>query len=96
MNDKKTKEQEKIRSRRAKRATYDLPPELKKKVAELSIKYGVPQSQIVAFLLYASIEDIKNNRVNLSDFRTESTSPKFAYNIDLKKAKNYFSNRSDK
>lgn len=72
------------------RATYYIHPELKQKVEDLSIEFGVPQSQIVALLLYYSIEDLEHGKIDLSGLLTRSTSPKFRYNIDLEKVRARF------
>lgn len=75
-------EQKRIRARRPKRATYDIPPELKELIAELAIDYGLPQSQIVAALLIEGVEALATGKIELEP-RERSESPKFAYNLDL-------------
>ena len=81
-----TDQQKKIRERRARRATFDLPPEVRRKIADLSVRYGVPQSQIVTLLLIDGIERIEAGEIDPGELRERSTSPKFAYNLDLEEA----------
>lgn len=78
-----TKEQQRIRERRARRATFDLPPAIREKLADLSIEYGVPQSQIVALLLLHGFERIEAGEIDPAERREKSTSPKFAFNLVL-------------
>jgi hypothetical protein len=55
-------------------------------VENLSIEYGVPQSQIVAYLLIEGAERLHTGEIDLAALRSRSTSPKFAYNLQLDEA----------
>ncbi len=82
---KKAKEREKIRDRKAKRVTYDLPPDLRSQVAKIAKKKGIPASQLAAWLLTQSLEEHGGSAEELDDELTpyleSSESPKFTWNL---------------
>ena len=84
----KKKERERAQKRIPGRIGLDLPVELKNRLIGLAQKEGVPISQLVAFLLYESINLLEQERISLWGYKTISTSPKFDSNLDLlRKAK---------
>ena len=84
----KKKERERAQKRIPGRIGLDLPVELKNRLIGLAQKEGVPISQLVAFLLYESINLLEQERISLWEYKTISTSPKFDSNLDLlRKAK---------
>ncbi len=78
-----SRKQQRQEERRARRATFDLPPVVRQRLAELSVDYGVPQSQLVALLLLRGFEAMEAGEIDPAPLRERSTSPRFAYNLDL-------------
>ena len=81
----KKKERERAQKRIPGRIGLDLPVELKNRLIGLAQKEGVPISQLVAFLLYESINLLEQERISLWGYKTISTSPKFDSNLDLQR-----------
>ncbi len=84
--DKLKKEQDKKERTRARRITLELEPEVKAILKKWSIRYGVPQSQVVTLAIIELQKLIESDAVDIETLQTESTSPKFAYNLDLAEA----------
>jgi hypothetical protein len=82
---KKAKERERIRDRKARRVTYDLPPDLRSQVAEIAKKKGVPASQLAAWLITRALEQHGGSAEELDEELTpyleSSQSPKFTWNL---------------
>ena len=81
----KKKERERAQKRIPGRIGLDLPVELKNRLIGLAQKEGVPISQLVAFLLYESINLLEQERISLWGYKTISASPKFDSNLDLQR-----------
>ncbi len=81
----KKKERERAQKRIPGRIGLDLPVELKNRLIGLAQKEGVPISQLVAFLLYESVNLLEQERISLWGYKTISTSPKFDSNLDLQR-----------
>jgi hypothetical protein len=77
------RERKRIRERQPNRATFDLTPKMRQKIADLAEKYGCPQSQLVALLLVHGIKAIFAGEIDPAALYTPSGSPKFAHNLDL-------------
>lgn len=45
------------------RKQYDIPPEIDKAIKEYAAEYGIPESQIVAYLLVNGLLDIDNSDI---------------------------------
>ena len=80
---KKNREHEKITARREQRATYDLPPIVRQIIKEMADTHAVPASQIVTLALARFIQDINNGKVDLSDYKHPSRSPRYDWNLVL-------------
>ena len=82
---KKAKEREKIRDRKAKRVTYDLPPDLRNQVAEIAKKKGIPASQLASWLITRAFEQHGGSAEELDEelvpYLESSQSPKFTWNL---------------
>lgn len=82
---KKAKEREKIRSRKARRVTYDLPPDLRNQVAKIAKKKGLPASQLAAWLITRALEKHGGSAEELDEeitpYLEPSQSPKFTWNL---------------
>ena len=79
--EKKIREREKIASRRESRATYDLPPRLRRQVKELADQERVPASQIVTLALLRLMQAIERQEVDLGVFKQPSRSPRYDWNL---------------
>lgn len=77
------RERERIRDRKPNRATYDLTPKMRQRIAALAEKYGCPQSQLVALLLAHGIKALAAGEIDPTALHIPSGSPKFAHNLDL-------------
>jgi hypothetical protein len=81
--EKKVRERAKIQARRDQRATYDLPPGLRARIKEMSDKERLPASQLVTLALIRFLSDLESGRVDLSDFKQPSRSPRYDWNLVL-------------
>ena len=81
----KKKERERAQKRIPGRIGLDLPVELKNRLISLAQKEGVPISQLVAFLLYESINLLEQERISLWGYKIASGCPKFECNLDLQR-----------
>lgn len=81
--ERKARERAKIQARREARATYDLPPALREKIRQLAEEQRVPASQLVTLALARFLNDFENGRVNLSNYKSPSRSPRYDWNLDL-------------
>ena len=80
---KKNKEHEKITARREQRATYDLPPLIRQKIKDMAEKNAVPASQIVTLALLRFMADLSEGRVDISEYKQPSRSPRYDWNLVL-------------
>ena len=78
---KKEREQEKIRARKAMRATYDLPPELRQRIKTLAEEQGVPASQLVTLALLRFLRDYQREEIPLGRYKQPSRSPRYDWNL---------------
>lgn len=79
------KERIKIQARREQRATYDLPPQLRKAIQELAEELRLPQSQLVTLALIRFLQAYKNEEVDLAQYKEPSRSPRYDWNLVLTK-----------
>jgi hypothetical protein len=77
----KDKEQQKIRARRPARVTYDLPPDLRKRMKALADERGLPASQLVTLALLRFLQDMEQGQVPLERYQQPSRSPRYAWNL---------------
>jgi hypothetical protein len=81
--DKRIKERRKIRARRAQHTCYDIPPELRRFVKELSEELRLPASQLATLALLRFVQDYQNGEIDLSSYKTPSRSPRFDWNLAI-------------
>lgn len=81
--ERKARERAKIQARREARATYDLPPHLRERIKQLADDQRVPASQLVTLALARFLNDLEAGRVNLSEFKTPSRSPRYDWNLEF-------------
>lgn len=77
----KQREKEKIRSRKANRATYDIIPELRQYIKLLSEKEHIPASQFVSLALLRFLVAYESGEIDLSTMKQSSRSPRYDWNI---------------
>jgi hypothetical protein len=81
----KAAEKVKIRERRGKRVTYDLPPDLRAQVSELANERSIPASQLAAWLLTRALEHFGGTAEALAQelfpYLSPSRSPRYAWNL---------------
>lgn len=80
---KKTREQEKIRERKAHRATYDLPPALRQRIQDLAAEHALPASQLVTLALLRFLRDYQEGAVPLGRYKQPSRSPRYDWNLSF-------------
>ena len=93
---KKEREQEKIRARKALRATYDLPPELRQRIKTLAEEQGVPASQLVTLALLRFLQDYARNEIPMGNYKQPSRSPRYDWNLVFPDSLNAVVKRSAK
>ena len=78
------RERAKAEARKGKRALYDLPPELIERVRKIAEAYEVSNSQVAKLAIWLFLEEVKNARVNVKDYRVlGNKNPKNPYTIEL-------------
>ena len=63
------------------RATYDMTPELKDRIARKATELGIPASQLAMFMLCDGLARLENEEIDPTPFLTRSESPKFRNNL---------------
>ena len=75
------RERAKIQSRREQRATYDLPPDLRESIRELSEELRIPASQLVTLALARFMNEYRANAIDLGKYKQPSRSPRYDWNL---------------
>jgi hypothetical protein len=81
--EKKVRERAKIQARRDQRATYDLPPGIRTRIKDTAEEERIPASQLVTLALIRFLNDLETGRVDLSEFKQPSRSPRYDWNLVL-------------
>jgi hypothetical protein len=81
--EKKARERARIQSRRASRATYDLPPYVRTNIQKLAEQHSLPISQLVTLALIRFMGEYKDGQIDLGKFKITSKSPKYDWVLDL-------------
>jgi hypothetical protein len=81
--EKKSRERAKIQARREQRATYDLPPAVRARIADLAEELRLPASQLAALALVRFLKEYEAGAVDLSEFKQPSASPRYDWNLVL-------------
>lgn len=79
--EKKRKAREKASRQKPNRIHLLLPRSLKEKIADISKDQGVSESQVVAFLLFDSIERYERGEIGFWGFKYPSNSPRYAWKL---------------
>lgn len=79
--EKKARERQKITARRERRATYDLPPEIRLKISDLSDRLSIPASQLVTLALIRFLDVYENGKLDLGSYKFPSRSPRYDWNL---------------
>jgi hypothetical protein len=79
--EKKARERQKIAARRERRATYDLPPEIRLKISDLSDRLSIPASQLVTLALIRFLDVYENGKLDLGPYKLPSRSPRYDWNL---------------
>ncbi len=75
------REREKIRARRPARVTYDLPPDLRKRIKALAAERELPASQLVTLALLRFLKDYQAGAAPLEPYQQPSRSPRYEWNL---------------
>jgi hypothetical protein len=81
--EKKARERAKIEARRDQRATYDLPPAVRKRVKGLAEELRLPASQLVTLALVRFLKAYEAESIDLSPYLQSSASPRYDWNLVL-------------
>ena len=81
--EKKSRERAKIEARRDQRATYDLPPAVRKQVKDLAEELRLPASQLVTLALVRFLKAYEAGTIDLSSYLHSSASPRYDWNLVL-------------
>ena len=79
------RERERIQARRARRVTYDLPPELRERLNQLSSELRIPASQLAALAIVRFLSDWETENIDLPQYKRPSLSPRYDWNLELPK-----------
>ena len=82
---KKARERRKSKTRRGRRAVYDLDPALIQVVKELAEAHRVPASQVAALLLTHGLAALETGAIDLEGLKVPSDSPRYEWNLDLER-----------
>ena len=77
----KQKERLKIQARKESRATYDILPELRKYLKNLSEQEHIPASQFVSLALIRFMADFEAGDIEIAAMKQPSRSPRYDWNI---------------
>jgi hypothetical protein len=77
------RERKKSKTRRGRRAVYDLDPALIAAVKEIAAQHRVPASQVAAVLLLQGLTALEAGELDLEALKEPSDSPRFEWNLDL-------------
>ena len=80
---KKAKEQERIKKRLPRRATYDLPAGMKDEITEIAKENETTASQVAAFLLNEGLKLLDEGLIDLDEHKEESTSIRWKYTLRI-------------
>jgi hypothetical protein len=75
------REKEKIRARRERRVTYDLPPALRKRIKDMAEEQGLPASQVVTLAMLLFLKSYDQGEVPLARYKQPSRSPRYDWNL---------------
>ena len=81
--EKKARERAKMNARREQRATFDLPPSLRKRIMELAETERLPASQLGTLALARFLQDLSTGSLDLTPFKKPSRSPRYDWNLSL-------------
>jgi hypothetical protein len=81
--EKKARERAKMNARRDQRATFDLPPALRKRIMELAEAERLPASQLVTLALARFLQDLSAGSLDLASYKKPSRSPRYDWNLSL-------------
>ena len=76
-------ERERGRKRGENLAHYDLSPGMKDRIAQESVRLGIPASQLASFLLADALARFDAGEIDPTPHLSPSTSPKFRNNLDF-------------
>ena len=79
--EKLARERAKIQSRRAQRATYDLPPALRERIRLLAEAERLPASQLVTLALARFLQAFDAGQIDLASYKQPSASPRYDWNL---------------
>lgn len=65
------------------RAIYDLDPELKQAIEQISQELGVPPSDVMSVFALDMIEAVSKGEVSLQELRIPSNHPKYQFRLKL-------------
>lgn len=71
----------KIRERREKRVTYDLPPEVRQRMQMLAAEQRIPASQLVCLALLRFLKAYDAGEIRLGAMKQPSRSPRYDWNL---------------
>jgi hypothetical protein len=77
------KDRDKMAQRRARRATYDLPPSIRQEMQSLSEALRIPASQLASLALARFLKEYQAGSVDLSLYKKPSRSPRYDWNLEL-------------
>jgi len=75
------RERMKIQARKENRATYDILPELRKYLKNLSEQEHIPASQFVSLALIRFMADYEAGDIDIASMKQPSRSPRYDWNI---------------
>ncbi len=78
---KKETERQKIKRRVPHRATYDLPPGMKKEISDIAKELGTPASQVATFFLTYALNRFRDGELDIKEYLEPSTSLRWDHNI---------------
>jgi|GEM_PF-2393002 len=79
------RERERMQARRARRVTYDLPPDLRERLNQLSSELRIPASQLAALAILRFLSDWETDNIDLPQYKRPSLSPRYDWNLELPK-----------
>lgn len=74
--------------RKERRAQFDLDPQTRQELRDLSAETGIPQSQLVELFVAYGLQAIHSDQIDVAEYVEPSRSPQlWKYNLNIDKSK---------
>jgi hypothetical protein len=79
----KKAEREKIKARKEKRVTFDLPPALRTEIMAFAKELEIPASRIAGLAIALFIREFRAGRIDLAEYKIPARSPNYTWLLEV-------------